>query len=267
MLAATARYPAVAGGYDDLWHGGLGVFEGPFGAGARPAAGGAGDQDDLFRDRVDEPEPVRARLLVLRDTDPRVDRRSAQVEDLLERRHLPVIGWDTDDAPPLLRLAQLVGVLDFAASYLAMLYAGWTRAGSPAANRPGPRRDGRAPDGPDEQPPEAPGAVVAALAANLGIAAAKFVGFFITGSASMLAESVHSVADSANQLLLLLGGRTASREATEEHPFGYGRDRYFYAFVVALVIFSPRLACSRSTKGVHKLEHPHEARLAAGARW
>ena len=75
-------------------------------------------------------------------------------------------------------------------------------------------------------------------AANLGIAVAKFVGFLITGSSSMLAESTHSVADSANQGLLLVGGRRARRAATEEHPFGYGRDRYFYAFVVALVLFS-----------------------------
>ena len=121
MLAATARYPAVAGGYDDLWHGGLGMFEGPFGAAAGAAAPGA--EDDLFRDRVDEPEPVRARLLTLRDSDPVVDRYAAQVEDLLERRHLPVIEWVTEDGPPLLRLAQLVGVPDFATSYLAMLYA------------------------------------------------------------------------------------------------------------------------------------------------
>jgi cation diffusion facilitator family transporter len=81
-------------------------------------------------------------------------------------------------------------------------------------------------------------AIIAALAANIGIAVAKFVGFLITGSSSMLAESAHSVADSGNQGLLLIGGRRARRRATEEHPFGYGRDRYFYAFVVALVLFS-----------------------------
>ena len=100
-------------------------------------------------------------------------------------------------------------------------------------------------------------AVLAALAANLGIAAAKFVGFFITGSTSMLAESVHSVADSCNQVLLLIGGRTAARAATEEHPFGYGRDRYFYAFVVALVIFSLGSVFALY-EGVHKLQHPKE---------
>ena len=70
-------------------------------------------------------------------------------------------------------------------------------------------------------------AILAALGANLGIAVAKFVGFLITGSSSMLAEAAHSVADSGNQGLLLLGGRRARRAATVEHPFGYGRDRYF----------------------------------------
>jgi len=81
-------------------------------------------------------------------------------------------------------------------------------------------------------------AVVAALTANLGIAATKFVAFIITGSASMLAESVHSVADCGNQLLLLLGRNRARRDRTEEHPFGFGRERYFYAFVVAVVLFT-----------------------------
>lgn len=99
-------------------------------------------------------------------------------------------------------------------------------------------------------------AIVAALVANIGIAVAKFVGFLITGSSSMLAESAHSVADSGNQGLLLLGGRRAQREATEEHPFGYGRDRYFYAFVVALVLFSLGSLFSLY-EGWHKLEE-HE---------
>ena len=96
-------------------------------------------------------------------------------------------------------------------------------------------------------------AIIAALGANLGIAVAKFVGFLITGSSSMLAESAHSVADSGNQGLLLIGGRRARREATEEHPFGYGRDRYFYAFVVALVLFSLGSLFSLY-EGWHKLE-------------
>src|SRR5215208_7585913 len=81
-------------------------------------------------------------------------------------------------------------------------------------------------------------AIIAALLANLGIAVAKFVGFLITGSSSMLAESAHSVADSGNQGLLLVGGRRAKRAATPEHPFGYGRERYIYAFLVSVVLFS-----------------------------
>jgi len=96
-------------------------------------------------------------------------------------------------------------------------------------------------------------AIVAALLANAGIATAKFVGFLITGSSSILAESVHSLADTANQGLLLLGGRTARRAATEEHPFGYGRDRYFYSFVVALLLFSLGSVFA-IYEGVHKLE-------------
>jgi cation diffusion facilitator family transporter len=100
-------------------------------------------------------------------------------------------------------------------------------------------------------------AIVAALAANLGIAVSKFVGFLVTGSSSMLAESVHSVADSGNQGLLLVGQRRAAREADDEHPFGYGRDRYFYSFVVALVIFSLG-SLFALYEGVHKLSHPAE---------
>lgn len=81
-------------------------------------------------------------------------------------------------------------------------------------------------------------AIIAALAANLGIAVTKFVAWALTGSSSMLAEGVHSVADSGNQLLLLFGGRRAVRAADAEHPFGYGRARYFYAFVVSIVLFT-----------------------------
>ncbi|MCI4064410.1 cation diffusion facilitator family transporter [Micromonospora sp. R77] len=81
-------------------------------------------------------------------------------------------------------------------------------------------------------------AIVAALLANIGIAVTKFIAFLLTGSSSMLAESIHSVADSGNQGLLLLGGRRSKREATPQHPFGYGRERYIYAFIVAIVLFS-----------------------------
>jgi cation diffusion facilitator family transporter len=98
-------------------------------------------------------------------------------------------------------------------------------------------------------------AILAALAANAGIAVAKFVGFAITGASSMLAEAVHSVADTSNQALLLLGQRTSRRKATEEHPFGYGRDRYFYSFIVALMLFSLGSAFA-IYEGIHKLQHP-----------
>lgn len=100
-------------------------------------------------------------------------------------------------------------------------------------------------------------AILAALAANLGIAASKFVAFVFTGSSSMLAESVHSVADSGNQALLLVGRRRAERQRTPLHPFGYGRERYFYAFVVAVVLFTVGAVFSLY-EGYHKLVDPHE---------
>ena len=98
-------------------------------------------------------------------------------------------------------------------------------------------------------------AIVAALTANLGIAATKFVAFLLTRSSSMLAESIHSLADSGNQLLLLVGGRRASREATPEHPFGYGRQRYVYAFIVSIVLFSVG-GLFALYEGFHKWQHP-----------
>ena len=98
-------------------------------------------------------------------------------------------------------------------------------------------------------------AIVAALSANAGIAVAKFVGFAVTGSSSMLAEGVHSVADTANQGLLLLGKRTSQRKADAEHPFGYGRDRYFYSFVVALLLFTLG-ALFAIYEGIHKVQAP-----------
>ncbi len=100
-------------------------------------------------------------------------------------------------------------------------------------------------------------AILAALFANAGIAIAKFVGFLITRSASLLAESVHSVADSANQGLLLFGGRQSKREATREHPFGYGRERYFWSFVVAVVLFSLG-SLFAVYEGIKKIRDPHE---------
>ncbi|SMH45021.1 cation diffusion facilitator family transporter [Rathayibacter oskolensis] len=100
-------------------------------------------------------------------------------------------------------------------------------------------------------------AIIAALSANLGIALTKFVAWFFSGSASMLAEGVHSLADSGNQLLLLLGGRKSRKEADEEHPFGYGRERYVYAFVVAIILFSVGGVFSLY-EGIDKITHPHE---------
>ena len=98
-------------------------------------------------------------------------------------------------------------------------------------------------------------AIIAALLANAGIAVAKFIGFLVTGSSSMLAEAVHSVADTSNQGLLLLGGKRAERAATAEHPFGYGRDRYFYSFIVALLLFTLGSVFA-IYEGIHKLQHP-----------
>jgi cation diffusion facilitator family transporter len=100
-------------------------------------------------------------------------------------------------------------------------------------------------------------AVLAALAANLGIAVLKFIAFVITLSSSMLAEGVHSLVDSGNQGLLLIGGRRAQRAATEEHPFGYGRDRYVYSFLVALILFTAG-GLFALYEGIEKLLHPHK---------
>ena len=99
-------------------------------------------------------------------------------------------------------------------------------------------------------------AIVAALGANLAIAAAKFVGFLVTRSSSMLAEAIHSLADSGNQVLLLVGGKRARREADDRHPFGYGRERYFYAFVVSVVLFTVG-SLFAIYEGIEKIRHPH----------
>ena len=97
--------------------------------------------------------------------------------------------------------------------------------------------------------------MLAALGANLGIAATKFVAFFITGSASMLAESIHSAADSGNEALLLLGRSRARREQTEEHQFGFGAERYFYAFIVAVVLFTVGALFS-VYEGIQRISRP-----------
>ena len=98
-------------------------------------------------------------------------------------------------------------------------------------------------------------AVVAALSANLGIAVTKFGAFALTGASSMLAEAIHSVADSGNQVLLLVGGKRAQRAATEEHPFGYARTRYYYAFLVSVVLFTVG-GLFALYEAWHKFSHP-----------
>ncbi len=108
-------------------------------------------------------------------------------------------------------------------------------------------------------------AVVAALAANLGIAIAKFAAFLVTGSASMLAESVHSVADTGNEALLLIGRGRSRRARTAEHPFGFGRERYFYAFVVAVMLFTVGAVFS-IYDGIHKILSPSHARRRRWSR-
>src|ERR1700712_2269262 len=99
-------------------------------------------------------------------------------------------------------------------------------------------------------------AIVAALLANVGIAIVKFIAFLITGSSSMLAESVHSLADTGNQGLLLLGGRKSRKEADDTHPFGYGRERFVFAFVVSIILFTVGGVFS-IYEGVQKLQDPH----------
>lgn len=112
-------------------------------------------------------------------------------------------------------------------------------------------------------------AIIAALGANLGIAVTKFVAFALTGSSSMLAEGIHSVADSGNQALLLLGGKRATRKATPEHPFGYGRERYIYAFIVSIVLFSVG-GLFAVYEGYHKINESidgHESDLLTSKWW
>jgi cation diffusion facilitator family transporter len=107
-------------------------------------------------------------------------------------------------------------------------------------------------------------AIIAAFFANLGIAIAKFVGFLITGSAGLLAEAGHSVADTGNQALLMFGGKRGKRPADRAHPFGYGPERYFWSFIVALVLFSMG-GLFALYEGIQKLITPHEIESAVVA--
>ena len=106
--------------------------------------------------------------------------------------------------------------------------------------------------------------IYAALAANLGIAVAKFVAAAITGSSAMLTEGFHSVVDSLNQILLLYGQRQAEKPADDQHPLGYGRELYFWSFVVAILIFATGAGLSIYEGVVHVLapEPPQDATVA-----
>lgn len=112
-------------------------------------------------------------------------------------------------------------------------------------------------------------AVVAALAANSFIALTKFGAFFLTGASSMLAEAIHSVADAGNQALLLVGGRRSQRAATPEHPFGYGRERYIFAFIVSIVLFSVGglFALYEANHKYHEIAEGHPNELIEGRWW
>jgi cation diffusion facilitator family transporter len=136
--------------------------------------------------------------------------------------------------------------------------AGAERAGQPfagAVSAEAMSGDAVAGQQPGGRPPAGRKAVFAAFAANLGIAATKFIAFLITGSAAMAAESVHSVADSANQALLLIGRQRSLRDETEEHQFGFGAERYVYAFIVAVVLFTVGALFS-GYEGIQRITHP-----------
>ena len=100
-------------------------------------------------------------------------------------------------------------------------------------------------------------AVIAALLANLGIAVSKFIAFAFTGSSSMLSEAIHSVADSGNQVLLLVGNKRSKKAPDAQHQFGYGRRRYVYGFIVSIVLFLVGGLFSLY-EGFHKFQHPED---------
>jgi cation diffusion facilitator family transporter len=112
-------------------------------------------------------------------------------------------------------------------------------------------------------------AVIAALLANAFIAVTKFGAWALTGASSMLAEAIHSVADSGNQVLLLVGGQRSRRGATEEHPFGYGRERYIFGFIVSVVLFSVGglFALYEAYHKWHEIQEGHPNELLESKWW
>ncbi len=246
QLAENAKYPAVHGPLTEVSHNQVVVMAGAFGT-------LAADDDDIFRDRVDDaPAWPRMRLLLLRDNDevPEVAARADASREVAEHYGVPCTELRAEGDHPLLRLASLVAPLDFASVYLALV-----QGIDPSPVEPIVVLDGRQHRRSSVSASGGTRAIVAALFANIGIAITKFIAFLLTGSSSMLAESIHSVADSGNQGLLLVGGRRARREATPEHPFGYGRERYIYAFIVSIVLFSVG-GLFALYEGYHKLQHP-----------
>ena len=192
------------------------------------------------------------------------ERRADAVQTLAERRGVRCDVLTAEGGSAMERLASLTAVPDFASLYLALAH-GLDPMAVPAISEmkelSNPHARGH--------PVSAGGgtrAIIAALAANLGIAVTKFVAWLLTGSSSMLAEAIHSVADSGNQLLLLIGGKRAQRKATPEHPFGYGRERYIYAFIVSIVLFSVG-GLFALYEAWHKLQHPRgDPRRGTGCR-
>ena len=257
MLARTARVPAMRGALPDDAGDVVATFGGPFAA--RPG--------DVFADPfLDDPTGARLRLLFLRDAEPSVDRPDgAWLETSPDRGRRPADrrgggrpGQRGDRGPghPLERFADLVALTDFAAVYLAL--AGGARPADVAARRRPARPDpltghvGSA----RESTEGGTRAIVAALTANLGIAVTKFVAFLLTRSSSMLAESIHSARRLRQPAAAARSAASrASREATPEHPFGYGRQRYVYAFIVSIVLFSVG-GLFALYEGVHKWQHP-----------
>ena len=191
------------------------------------------------------------------------ERRADAVQTLAERRGVRCDVVTAEGGSALERLASLVAVPDFASIYLALAH-GLDPMAVPAINEM-KELSNPMPEGLAVSAGGGTKAIIAALGANLGIAVTKFVAWLLTGSSSMLAESIHSVADSGNQALLLLGGKRAQRQATPQHPFGYGRERYIYAFIVSIVLFSVG-GLFALYEGYHKWSHPEaHHRVAVGA--